>query len=162
MPVASTAVRRSFPKLPGTPKPRPIVDVDATHPTSIDAAAQLRRDLLAALQYGPRMKWELREQLHVPETIIVRQLRRLRIEGHVKVVGKVLDKRGWALKDWQRPTPTERYGPLSLSRTGEAPKKSKAPTESWWAKPGITREDFNQALQRRDQECGRILRSEHK
>lgn len=146
-------MRQSQPKVPGTPTRRPIVDVDATPPCSIAAAAQLRRDLLAALQDGPLMKWELREQLHISETIIVRQLRRLRLEGHVKVVGKILDKRAWALTSWIRPVPVPQTTYADAAAT--VAKKPKGPTESWWATPGMTREEFSEARRRRDRELGR-------
>jgi hypothetical protein len=147
-------MRHSQPKVPGTPTRRPIVDVDATPPCSIAAAAALRRDLLAALADGPLMKWELREKLHISETIIVRQLRRLRLEGHVKVVGKILDKRAWALTTWIRPVPVPQTT-YADAAAAAVTKKPKGPKESWWATPGMTREDFIEARRRRDRELGR-------
>jgi hypothetical protein len=81
-------------------------------------------------------------------------LRRLRLEGHVKVVGKILDKRAWALTTWIRPVPVPQTTYADAAAAAVA-KKPKGPKESWWAKPGMTREAFSEARRRRDRELGR-------
>jgi hypothetical protein len=148
--VTSVAVRRSFPKVPGTPAgPRSRRQFD-DEPIVIDRA-QLSRDLLTALADGPLMKWQLRDRLHVNEGVIFRTLKKLRAEGHVKVVGKVADKRAWALTTWQRPVSTPvRAGTMTVV----LPKKPKGPAESWWAIPNLSREEFSERRRRRDRELG--------
>lgn len=100
----------------------------------------VQAQILAALAGGPRMKWQLREQLHVPETIIYRELQTLRGRGQVKVVGKRLTDRAWALVDWQAPIVRD-TPPVSVSQ-GRLP--NPAPTTSWWTDPDLTREGFQQ------------------
>lgn len=60
-------------------------------PKKLDAA------ILLALAGGSLMKWQLRTLLHEPETFVLQRLKALKSAGHVVVVGKTLDQRGWAL-----------------------------------------------------------------
>lgn len=147
--------RRSFPRPQGTPAPRSSRAGDVEPIVSINMDT-LDREILAALADGPLMKWEIRERVHVDEQIIFRQLKKLKAAGKVKVTGKVLDKRAWALIGWQRPVAAPASG--FATHPGRRP-TAKGPSTSWWATPGLTRADFNQQLQRRDQECGRENRS---
>jgi hypothetical protein len=139
----------SHPKLPGTPTRRARRQVD-DEPAAIDRA-QLACDLLTALEAGPLMKWELRERLHINEGIIFRALKKLKADGHVKIVGKVLDKRAWALVSWQRPV----VEPVSAFKASLGYLKPKGPTDSWWATPNLSWEEFTARRQARDRECGR-------
>lgn len=145
----------SHPKLPGTPsRRRPVVVADDRVGIHIDHQ-QLERDLLAALADGPLMKWELRERLHVDEQIIFRQLQRLKTAGQVKVTGQVLDKRAWALQSWQPPAAAPPISDRERAARLRSATKGKAPADSWWARPQMTREQFNDARETRDRELGR-------
>lgn len=136
-------------KIPGTPPTRSRRQFD-DEPVSIDTD-RLSGDILAALADGPLMKWELRERLHVNEVAILRQLQRLRDDGLVKVIGKVLDKRAWALSSWTQPAAAA----VSAYKTHPGrPPTAKPPLDSWWARPHLTWEDFTRAREARDRERG--------
>src|SRR5579862_4432601 len=69
--------------------------------------AALRQQILAALTPGPLMKWQLREALHIPEHVILGELKYLHAAGVVKNVGIRLAERRWALASYQpAPIPT--------------------------------------------------------
>ena len=58
------------------------------HLVTIERVA-IRQAILAALANGPRHKWQLREGLHLPEQLILRELHVLRDDGTVKPVAPV-------------------------------------------------------------------------
>lgn len=100
------------------------------------SAAELDDAILALLTAGPLMKWQIREVLHEPEEYIWRRLKVLKLAGSVRTVGKVLDKRAWALAAWQ-PTPT----PETETRWVKdfVKPKPQAPSGSWWL---VSAEEF--------------------
>lgn len=103
-------------------------------PAALDAA------ILEQLATGPLMKWQLRQALHEPETYLLKRLQALKAAGQVKVVGKLLDKRAWALTTWTAPVPTEQR--ISLGRPKAAP-----PSTSWWL--DLPREQFAEVVKGR-------------
>jgi hypothetical protein len=103
-------------------------------PAALDAA------ILEQLAGGPLMKWQLREALHEPESYLLKRLTSLKAAGRIKVVGKMLDKRAWALATWSAPMPPGQR--MSLGRP-PAPK----PSTSWWI--GASREEFAASVKER-------------
>lgn len=104
-------------------------------PAALDAA------ILEQLADGPLMKWQLREALHEPESYLLKRLTSLKAAGQVKVVGKLLDKRAWALTTWtSAPVPTDQR--VSLGRPPAPP-----PSTSWWI--GTSREEFAASVKAR-------------
>lgn len=135
------------PKLPGEtrrtvkyrdPEDR-IIDVDR---------ADVRRRILVALAAGPLMKWEVRERLHLNETLIKAELKRMKADGLVKVVGKVLDKRAWALRTWQPPLAPS-APPYPNDDTAIRDKKPAPAADSWWTRPTLSRAQFQERARRR-------------
>ncbi len=104
----------------------------------------IRNAIVLALQDGPRHKWQLREGLHLPEQLILRELHVLRDDGAVKPVGKRFTDRQWALASWQ-PPPKHGVGPLPhpagtrpIYPDGHTAIRSGKPeptTESSWTRP---------------------------
>lgn len=125
--------------------------VDEARPDPIDPT-QLRRDLLNALADGPVMKWQLHERLQVNEAAVYQQLQVLKAQRLVKVVGKKLDKRGWALVSWQPPVISEARARALADVDRE--QATKGPSGSWWARP-MSREEFRSAREARDRATGR-------
>jgi len=106
----------------------------------------LTSDILALLaaSSAPLMKWQIRETLHEPEDYIMRRLQALRKLGQVKVVGKNLDRRAWALASW-RPSAVEAEDmrqALEAKRRPAPGMPAKVPLRSWWLVPAS---EFSQA-----------------
>jgi hypothetical protein len=98
---------------------------------------QLDRDLLQALAAKPLGKWELREALHVAEAVIGRQLRGLRARGLVKIIGRQLARRKWALVSYQAPAYVQGQVPThpdALTAITRAKPESRG---SWWTDPAF-------------------------
>lgn len=134
------------PTLPGTDR-RATITLRAREPgdptVTIDRA-QLAQDILRSLAAGPLMKWQIREALHVNEGVILRVLMDLRQQGQVKVVGRNLDKRAWALRQWQPPLRPQGQTPaVPDASTAIREKKPPPVADSWWTRP-LTREQFQE------------------
>lgn len=144
---------RPGPTLPGTrrtPHPPPYRDPDDPRrpPTN---HATLRARILLQLVEGPQSKAQLHRALLVAESVIYRQLTILRTHGVVKVVGRRLLVRQWALAPWQPPAETIAAPPTL--QTVIAPKPVEKPaTCSWWAQPFTTRDEFYAAHEARGRE----------
>lgn len=118
--------------------------------------AQLEVAILDALAAGPLMKWELRERLHEPEPAIYKHLLALKAARQIKVVGRCLDKRAWALTTWQAADPKRQFNPAPTPKPRPKAEKPKAP-DSWWtnfAAPDSSWTDFTEAAKQRDQQAG--------
>jgi hypothetical protein len=102
------------------------------------ALRSLRDPILCLLAVRPYTKWELHEQLHVADALVYRALQQLRDAGQVKVIGRRLAQRRWALRTYQPPAAWPR---------GQAPTHADAmtvivaprprPTSSWWTSPAF-------------------------
>lgn len=91
----------------------------------------------ALLANGPLYKWEIRERLHEPESVILRSLTVLRRAGEIKAVTRQhkgsLNSRAWALASYQRPAPRAPVDrPYNEFTAIAKPKKERASVESWW------------------------------
>lgn len=119
--------------LKGTP-PRVIVRVtDPEHQTD-QSLARLSEDervaaILECLADGPRFKWQIREHLHEPESVILRTLRAMKRAKQVKVVGPTLDRRAWALAS-ACPTVVASFGKKAFAPAVRP--KPAPPATSWW------------------------------
>lgn len=101
--------------------------------------------ILNLLAAGPLMKWQLRERLQEPETLVKKTLVHLRASCVVKSVmlpGEGLNNRGWALITWERPAPLRLVDPATTlkSRKQRHPPPS---TDSFWL--NLPRERFTAA-----------------
>jgi len=115
-------------------------------PRTVDLA-QLDRDLLQALADGPRGKWELQPILEMSEDVIGRQLRQLRARGLVKIIGRQLARRKWALVSYQAPAYVQGQVPQHPDAlTAITSAKPTASRGSWWV--GLGREQFQEACTR--------------
>jgi len=123
------------PRLPGAVRRGDTYRDPADQLVVLDHVA-VQNAILLALQPAPLQKWQLREALHIPETVIYRELQALRTRGVVKVVGKRLTDRQWALVEWQPPRIPDAQTVIAHSHAAKPP----APTTSWWI--GLTREEF--------------------
>jgi hypothetical protein len=126
-------------------KPPPMCDRNPGH----RPVAELHAAILAALADGPQFKWKLREMLHEPEHLVYRALRMLRDEGRLKVVGTTLDRRMWALIDWQDDTRVL-PGPDKIAFRP----RTKPPADSWWAKGYASWDEFTRAQRTRQRQAG--------
>lgn len=78
------------------------------------SSAELQALLLEQLALGPKTKWKLRDALHCNEARVLAELKLMKKLKLVKVIGKTLDLRQWALIGWQgkdepaRPIPVTR------------------------------------------------------
>jgi hypothetical protein len=123
------------------PPPYDRVALRATTVTYRDADDQIvtvertaiRNAIVLALADGPRHKWQLREGLHVPEQVILRELHVLRDDGAVKPIGKRFTDRKWALASWRPPAGQAPVYPNS--ETAIRSKKPEPTRESWWTRP---------------------------
>lgn len=107
----------------------------------------LRQRILEALAPGPRAKDELRAQLHVAEQVIYRELQVLRRHGQVKVVGRRLNGRRWALPTWQPPASTT-WSPAPEDTKPHLTPKPAPSRESWWTRRDLSREQFQERARR--------------
>jgi hypothetical protein len=109
--------------------------------------ADVRKQIVAALAVRqPLFKWQLREQLHIAEQVIYRELQTLRASGHVKAVGRRLTDRKWALFNWQ-PALVKASAPLPNENTAIRTKKPEPAADSWWTRP-LTRAQFQERARR--------------
>ncbi len=110
---------------------------------------ELQLQILAALADGPKAKWELRTALHVEERILYGQLRMLRARGAVKVVGRRLVARQWALVTWQPPAHPKGQAPRhpNAETAIRMPKPTPA-KDSWWTRPDLSRAAFQERARR--------------
>ncbi len=76
---------------------------DAPTNASRWSSPDLQREILKLLATEPRYKWTLRDRLCTAEARIFKELLALRKAGKVKLVGRPLDKRQWALVSYQDP-----------------------------------------------------------
>lgn len=106
--------------------------------------AVVQSQILAALFAGPLMKWQLRAALHVPEEIIYRELLTLRDRGQVKVVGRALDKRAWALVNWRQAPIVPDTQTITIAKPIS---QAAPPKESWWTRSDLVED--RKAFQRR-------------
>lgn len=107
--------------------------------------AELATAILNLLAAGPMMKWQLRERLHEPESVIDKTLVQLRASCQVKSVMLAktgLCNRGWALLDWQRPAPLQLVDPSTTLKSRKQPKPAPS-TDSFWL--NLPRERFTAA-----------------
>lgn len=133
--------------VPGTPRRRGPQPRESDISLLSRPMATLKAEILVLLEPGPRMKWQLRQTLHEPDVAILKALKELQAERQVKVVGKVLDKRAWALYAWKAPANV----PNPNARTAVTPKPA-PPAESWWTKhaaPDADRQGFRDAASAR-------------
>ncbi len=98
---------------------------------------QLDRDLLQALEHKPLGKWELREALHVAEAVIGRQLRGLRARGLVKIIGRQLARRKWALVSYQAPAYVQGQAPVHPDALTAITSAKPTSRGSWWTDPAF-------------------------
>jgi len=132
------------PKLPGTSaRPGDTYRDPADQLVVVDHVA-IQNAILLALQPAPRQKWQLREALHIPETVIYRELQALRLRGVVKVVGKRLTDRQWALASYQPPRIPDAQTVIAQPHAAKPP----APTTSWWT--SASREGFTAQASKKD------------
>lgn len=106
--------------------------------------AELDAAILRILANGPQMKWQLVLTLDESDGRMSRQLRFLKDTQQVKVLGKGMRDRTWALLSWQ-PTDPERKFNGQVVRRHAPPVKAPPPTESWWTK--VDRTDFQARAQ---------------
>jgi len=139
----------SRPQLPGNPHRRTVKYRDpADQIIQLDRADVRQRIFAALATEQPLFKWQLRERLHIAEQVIYRELQTLRATGKVKAVGRRLTDRKWALVDWQ-PALVKAPAPIANAQTVvPAPKRAPA-TDSWWTRPELTREAFQDRARRR-------------
>lgn len=134
----------------------PINETDAIGKPNRSAAA-LEVAILDLLADQPRAKWEIREALHEPESYVLKHLQALKRAGQIKVIGKILDQRKWALVSWQEPAPTPvpRKAPTHVKLTKhstlraphERPPSEPMPKQaSWWCHP-MSRAEWIQAVE---------------
>jgi hypothetical protein len=111
--------------------------------------ADVRKQIVAALAVRqPLFKWELREQLHIAEQVIYRELQTLRAAGKVKAVGQRRLDRKWALFGW-RPALVKATAPMHPNEdTAIRTKKPEPAKDSWWTRPDLTREQFQERARR--------------
>lgn len=153
---------KSGPRPNGTPKRAKASAVEVAPPVNDDdqigqpnrSPAALEVAILELLEPGPQFKWAIREALHEPEPYLVKHLKILRRAGMVKVVGKILDKRQWALESWQGGPPETKTAPVHVtvtktSKLRAAPCRPASATirkdehpHSWWV--AAPREHFTQ------------------
>jgi hypothetical protein len=105
-------------------------------PRTVDLA-QLDRDLLQALADGPRGKWELQPILEMSEAVIGRQLRGLRARGLVKVIGRQLARRKWALVSYQAPAYVQGQAPVHPDALTAITSAKPISRGSWWTDPAF-------------------------
>ena len=102
------------------------------------ALQALADPILCLLAVRPYTKWELHEQLHVADALVYRALQQLRDAGQVKVIGRRLAQRRWALRTYQ-PPPTWPRGQAPTQADAQtvivAPRRP--PTDSWWTHPAF-------------------------
>jgi len=139
----------SRPQLPGNPNRRTVKYRDpADRIFEVDRTIGRQRILAALVERQPLFKWELRERLHIAEQVIYRELQTLRATGKVKAVGRRLTDRKWALVDWQ-PALVKAPAPIANAQTVVAAPKREPATDSWWTRPDLTREQFQERARRR-------------
>lgn len=100
--------------------------------------------ILHLLTGGPLMKWQIREHLQEPETLVKKTLVHLRASCVVKSVmlpGEGLNNRGWALITWERPAPLRLVDPATVLKPRK--KLPPPPTDSFWL--NLPRERFTAA-----------------
>jgi len=140
------------PKLPGDPR-RATTTVKYRDPADriveVDRADVRARIVAALAVHQPLFKWELREQLHIAEYVIYRELQTLRLTGKVKAVGRRLTDRKWAPVDWQ-PALVKATAPIYPNEHTAIREQKPAPaSDSWWTRPTLTREQFQERARRR-------------
>jgi hypothetical protein len=136
------------PKLPGNPRHATVKYRDpADRIIEIDRGIVRTRILAALVERQPLFKWELRERLHIAEQVIYRELQTLRATGKIKAVGRRLTDRKWALVNWQ-PALVKVSAPLPNENTAIRTKKPEPATDSWWTRPNLTREQFQERARR--------------
>jgi hypothetical protein len=96
------------------------------HELAIRTDEERYEAIRALLASGPLTKWQMREQLHEPETVILKSLTVLRRAGEIKAfivsTKGSLNSRAWALVTYQRFVAARK-----VKKAAEP-----EPGESWW------------------------------
>jgi hypothetical protein len=139
--------RLTSPKLPGNPRQARLAKTDA--PDGDEAIGRQQRSdraldaaILSVLAEASLPRWQIRQQLHEPESSVHRGLVRLRRQGLVCTMGRRSECR-WGLMAYKDREPLEFRQSFNISTPGRKASVPAKPSSSWWL--GKDREAFSEA-----------------